>query len=95
MIIVRGVNIFPCAVEEIVRSFPETAEYQVQVLTGNTLTELKIRVEPASPSVDFNITAVGLEKKLLESLSLRVPVTGVSRGTLPRFELKAKRWDHL
>jgi hypothetical protein len=29
---------------------------------------------------------------LRDSLSLRIPVTAVPRGTLPRFEMKAKRW---
>jgi len=37
-------------------------------------------------------TAGRLERKLEGALGMRVPVMAVSRGTLPRFEMKAKRW---
>ena len=40
MVVVRGVNVFPGAVEEIVRSCPGVAEYQVQINKDRALTEL-------------------------------------------------------
>lgn len=92
MIIVRGVNVFPSAIEGVIRSYPEIGEYQVQVQTSNALTELKILVEPAVDGEDLKQVIQALQKRFLNSFSLRVPVTGVQRGTLPRFELKARRW---
>lgn len=95
MMIVRGVNIYPSAVEEIIRSMPEIVEYQVQVKTDHSLTEMQVLIEPASECVDVTGVAASLEKRLLKAFSLRIPVADVARGTLPRFELKAKRWIHV
>jgi hypothetical protein len=33
-----------------------------------------------------------LEGALQDSFSLRIPVISVEAGTLPRYEMKAKRW---
>ncbi len=88
MVVVRGVNIYPTAVEEVLRGAGVT-EYRVEVRTERALTELHIHVE-AKPD------AVGhLEAALTNAFSLRIPVTSVESGTLPRFEAKAKRWVRL
>src|SRR6185436_19484283 len=47
MVVVRGVNIYPAAVEEIIRKVGGVAEYRVEVITTPTLAELSIAVEPA------------------------------------------------
>ena len=95
MIVVRGVNVFPSAVEEIIRGFPEIAEYRVEICSERALTEMKIQIEAPGEAIASSKLARRLEKALLETLSLRVPITLVSPGTLPRFELKAKRWLRL
>ena len=92
MIVVRGVNIYPGAVEEIIRATGSVAEYQVQVSTVRALTELSLRIEPHPECKDVSALVAGLEKKFQASFSLRVPVSAVPPGTLPRFEMKAKRW---
>ena len=89
MVIVRGVNIYPTAVEQIVRSVPEIGEYRATYDTRSALPELILDVE-ATPAA-----AAELERRLQASLSLRIPVTPVAPGSLPRFELKAKRWLRL
>jgi phenylacetate-CoA ligase len=86
MIIVRGVNVFPGAIEEIVRRFPEVVEYRVEVDSRGTLPELRLQIEAPLG------TARCLEEALRASLSLRVPVQCVPENSLPRFEMKAKRW---
>jgi phenylacetate-CoA ligase len=92
MIIVRGVNIYPAAVEEIIRSCEDVAEYRAHVTVQNSLTELRVEVEPAAGCADARAVAAQLEKKFQESFALRVPVSVVPPGALPRFEMKAKRW---
>jgi phenylacetate-CoA ligase len=87
MVVVRGVNIYPTAVEEVLRSEGVT-EYRVEVRTERALTELRIQVEG-------NISTPHLEAVLTNAFSLRIPVSGVENGTLPRFEAKAKRWVRL
>ena len=86
MVIVRGVNVFPGAVEEVVRGFEAVKEYQVRVNQAGAMAEMTLSVEGA----DVDVTSI--QKALGESLSLRIPVDVVPEGSLPRFEMKAKRW---
>ncbi len=92
MVVVRGVNIFPSAVEEIIHACGDVAEYQVTVDRVNSLTELSVRIEPAPDCADAAGVAKRLEKVFQDTFALRVPVTTVPPGTLLRFEMKAKRW---
>jgi phenylacetate-CoA ligase len=89
MIVVRGVNIYPGAVDEIIRGSGRVAEYRVHVDTSRPLTELTIEVEPMGGVEGLREE---LEKSLNRAFAMRIPVQCVSSGTLPRFELKAKRW---
>jgi phenylacetate-CoA ligase len=92
MVVVRGVNVYPSAVEEIIRASGEVAEYQVNVSTAHSLVELDVKVEPTADCGDVTALVRNLEKDFDKAFALRVPVTAVSSGTLPRFEMKAKRW---
>ncbi len=87
MVVVRGVNLYPGAVEEVVRSVKEISEYEVLVTEVDSMAEVKIRAEGSG---------VGeLEQRLREVFSLRIPVEQVTQGTLERFEMKSKRWKTL
>lgn len=92
MVVVRGVNIYPSAVEEIIRRCGGVAEYQVNINTARALTEISVRVEAERNSADAAGLAEKLENLFQASLLLRVPVTLVAAGNLPRFEGKARRW---
>jgi phenylacetate-CoA ligase len=92
MVIVRGVNLHPSAVEEVVRSCPGIAEYQARIFREKSLVELEMRVESLGSSVDETALKMRLEKLFQDRFSLRVPVRIVPQGSLPRFELKARRW---
>lgn len=92
MVIVRGVNVYPSAVEEILRPFVEIAEYRVQISETSALTEMRVEIEPARHCADPAALAARLEKALETSLLLRIPVSTVAPGALPRFEMKARRW---
>jgi phenylacetate-CoA ligase len=100
MVVVRGVNLYPSAIEEILRSCQGVAEYRVEIRMDRGLSELRIYVEPsgvtpsgAEPASDDDAGLVHrLELALRNALGLRVPVVAVARGSLPRFEMKAQRW---
>jgi phenylacetate-CoA ligase len=92
MVVVRGVNVYPSAIEEIVRACGGVAEYQVQVTTQRALPELSLLVEPRPDCADPPALVRRLERELETALALRVPVTVVPSATLPRFEMKARRW---
>jgi phenylacetate-CoA ligase len=90
MIYVRGNNIYPAAIEAIVRRFAGVAEYRLVVDRSGPLADLKIEIEPVSAAEGGSLTAeVG--RAVRDELLFRVEVVAVAPGTLPRFELKAKR----
>ncbi len=92
MIIVRGVNVYPTAVEQILRGFPEVTEYRALITRKNSLTELQIEVEPATTCGDVMMLTARIGQAFETVLALRVPVNAVASGTLPRFEMKSRRW---
>ena len=47
MLVVRGVNVYPSAVENILRGFDAVREYRVEIQNHRTLPELSIQVETA------------------------------------------------
>jgi phenylacetate-CoA ligase len=91
MVVVRGVNVYPSAVEDVLRTFG-VAEYRVEIHTERALPELSIQVEPTPEHRDGAGLAQHIEAALNNALSLRIPVSCVHSGELPRFEMKARRW---
>jgi phenylacetate-CoA ligase len=93
MVVVRGVNVYPSALENIVRACGGVAEYCVEIRTSSALTELCLRIEPAPEhQAEAAALAKRLESSLHSVLGLRISVSTVDQGTLPRFEMKAQRW---
>lgn len=86
MMIVRGVNIFPSSVEQILRGFPEIIEYRMTALKQGEMDTLKVEIEDRldNPS--------RVEKELQLKIGLRIEVETVPIGSLPRFELKGQRF---
>jgi phenylacetate-CoA ligase len=91
MVVVRGVNVYPSAIEDVVRSCGGIAEYRVEVRTARALAELQISVEPLAGHAADGL-AHRLEMALHGALGLRIPVMVLGNGSLPRFEMKARRW---
>ncbi len=95
MLIVRGVNVFPTAVEEVVRATPgATGEYRIVVdpaladpATGS-LSRLKLVVETAGDREPF---AKDLAARVKETLSVGAEIEAVAEGSLPRSVHKAQR----
>ncbi len=90
MVVVRGVNIYPSAVDAVLARFPEIGEYQVQVTSERAMAELLLKVE-LKPGAAAD-TAGGVAAALQEAFSMRLPVEAVAAGSLPRSEFKARRW---
>jgi phenylacetate-CoA ligase len=86
MMVVRGVNIFPSSIEQILRSFPEVIEYRMTVFQQASMDQLLIEVEDRLDDADR------IRKELQLRLGLRVDVRCVPMGELPRFEGKGKRF---
>jgi phenylacetate-CoA ligase len=92
-LLVRGVNIYPSAIENIVRRFSEVTEFAVHVRRPQAMDELEIHVE--LPTADDGRVTAALAAEVHRELSLRPSVVTAATGSLPRFELKARRvTDH-
>jgi phenylacetate-CoA ligase len=95
MVTVRGVNLYPSAVDEVVRACDEVGEYRVVIRTQRELAELTLEVEPTSNSCDPAKLADRLKKRLEKAFALRISASILPPGSLPRFEMKARRWVRL
>ena len=87
MVTVRGVNVFPSAIEAIVRRFDEVGEYRVELARVREMDELRCIVEAPAEVAERVGTAIHRE------LGIRCLVEAVAPGTFPRFEMKAKRFN--
>ena len=94
MVCVRGINLFPSALDAIVLRRPEVAEYRAEIREVRGMHEVDLLVEPRP---ELGMEARGrlereIEEELRTSHHLRIPVRLAEPGSLPRFELKARRW---
>ena len=92
MVSVRGVNVYPSAIESVVRRFGDVAEYRATIATNGSLRELSVEIELAPGAGDAANTAARVASALRESIGLTVPVQIVAADTLPRFEMKSRRF---
>ena len=86
MMVIRGVNVFPSSVEQILRSFPELIEYRMTVRRQGEMDQLVVEIEDRLSQPD----RVAAELRL--RLGLKVEVQAVPLGSLPRVEGKGKRF---
>ncbi len=87
MVVVRGVNLYPSAVEAVIRTIPDVIEYRVEINSRDALAEATVDIECLSDAVVHS-----LAHALKATFSLRIPVRRVPAGSLPRFDMKARRW---
>ena len=85
----NGAPVCPHAIDEIVRGVPEVVEHQLTASTRESLDELSLAIE------DRLDDPGRVARELQVRLGLRVAVTAVPIGSLPRFEGKGRRFiDH-
>ena len=97
MLIVRGVNVFPSQIEEVITQFPEiTAQYQIILTSKGPLDHVELRVETV-PDFPFDevrrVEALkgGISRELKSNLQVAIDVKIVEPKTIERSEGKAKR----
>jgi phenylacetate-CoA ligase len=95
MIVVRGVNVFPSAIENMMREFLEIEEFRVDAVSDAALLQLRLTLEPRAECKSVDGLADRVTRRFRESIGLKPFVEIVAPGTLPRFELKAKRFFKL
>jgi len=94
---VKGVLLSPTSIEEVVRSIPELSdEYEVTVTKKGDIDDITLKVEPV-PGQEGNMEAI--KTKLVDQLRVKTNL-GYNLefheyGTLPRYDVKAKRFKDL
>ena len=86
MMVVRGVNIFPSSIEQILHSFPEVVEFRLTARKRGEMDQLVVEVEDRlqDPS--------RIAEELRLRLGLKVDVRLAPAMSLPRFEGKGQRF---
>ncbi len=90
MLIIRGNNVYPAAIEGIVREFDGVAEFRIVVARSAAMIELDIEVEPRSTEGAADVTGA-IADRVRDRLGFRPRVRLLPPGSLPRFEFKARR----
>ena len=93
MLIVRGNNVFPASIEAIIREFAEITEFRIVVSRHREMNHVKLQLEPIAQLSEADTATLiqRLSKTIKERLQFQAEVTAVPAGSLPRFEMKAKR----
>jgi len=97
MVKVRGVQLTPQMIEEIVRGFPEVEEFFTTVENRDGLDTLLIKFElkeGKNPALAEQV-ARDIKEQAKKSLGLSPEVSVEPHDSLPRFELKARRFKDL
>lgn len=95
MVTIRGNNVFPSSIEAIVRQFPEVVEYRIIIERIRSMQHLHLEVEPSPSVADSEDSRAQLMQRLgramKDRLNFQAEIECVACGSLPRFEMKARR----
>ena len=97
MLIMRGVNMFPSQIENVMETFPQVASwYQIELTRRESLDVVTLKLEP-NPDFDFDeVQAIeklqkDIRERLKDRLQIGINVKLVEPMSIPRSEGKAKR----
>jgi phenylacetate-CoA ligase len=94
MVTIRGVNVYPTAIENVIRQFGSVDEFQITVTTVHEMHQLEVEIEVVSGN-DPEHVRTHVEQAIYHALSLRPTVKVARPGTLAHFEMKARRFRRL
>jgi phenylacetate-CoA ligase len=94
MKLIRGTNVYPRAVEAIVREYQPVDEFQIYIWRKEDLQDeitVKIEIKPGHEQEAERLIRALTKDLAAAHEGLRFNIEQMDHGTLPRFELKAKR----
>ena len=90
MVVVRGINVFPSAIENLVRRSDEVEEFRITVSTVKQMGHLSIELDLKKDTNPENAKN-DVYQQIRNELGLSSEIKVVPHGSLPRFEMKARR----
>ena len=91
MVVVRGINVFPSAIENLIRRSDEVEEFRITVSTVKQMGHLSIELD-LKKYADPENAKNDVYQQIRNELSLSSEIKVVPHGSLPRFEMKARRF---
>ena len=91
MVTVKGVNVFPGALDNMIRAHPFVDEYEVHIRTFRIMDELVIKVEVGGPGMAESVETLATD--IHNRLLIRPTIEVVEKGSLPRYDLKSLRFQ--
>ncbi len=91
MVNIRGNNVYPSSIEGALRCLEGIAEYRITVVTRRAMQQLKIEIEPAAGANAVSLIAA-VDDAIRNRFNFRAEVATVPAGSLPRYELKGRRF---
>jgi phenylacetate-CoA ligase len=98
MLTIRGNNFYPSSLEEWLRQIPNIAEYRITVRDHKAMQHVRVEIEPtlAAQSTDGTIALQTQVVQMFKTrLNFQVEVVAVAPESLPRFEMKGKRFHRV
>jgi len=94
MLIVRGVNMYPSAIDDLIRAVPQILEYEVEIRKSGGSDELRIKVETAE-GARFEEVQASLLTGFRARFDVRVDIEEAAPQSLPRYELQSRRYKRV
>ena len=97
MITIRGNNMYPAALEDVIRNFDGIVEFRIELRTVKAMQHVKIEIEPGSAlgASDVDALVAQIAETIKSRWHFQAEVTAVPSGSLPRFEMKGRRFVRL
>jgi phenylacetate-CoA ligase len=95
MMTIRGNNVFPSSIDAIVREFDQVAEYRMHFTTKREMNHLKIEIEPIAALTgtdDEQQLLSDINRAIKDRMNFQAEIVAVEPESLPRFELKGRRF---
>lgn len=89
MLLIKGNNVYPSMIEGVIRANAHIDEFQI-VIDGRRTSEMLLRLELHERDVE-ELVKESLIQQFRDQYHFRPEIEFVSRGTLPRSEMKSKR----
>jgi phenylacetate-CoA ligase len=88
MLVIRGENVYPSAIEDVLRAFAEIGEFEIVVTRPGTMDEIEIVAECDATSDDLTER---IAAQLRRTIGLRPQVRFLAPASLARTDLKSRR----
>lgn len=92
MVTIRGVNVYPTAVENLIGELPGLSNhYELHITRNDGMDRMLVKVEAGDASTDRHALSAGLADHFRTHLGVRLEAEVLEPGALPRYQLKTKR----